>query len=222
MPQTTGNEQTYPFTLQPLPYDYSALEPNIGAETVQIHHNHHLKTYVGNLNKNLADYPQYQKWTLTQLLLNIPLLDPKIQTAVKNNAGGVYNHNLYFSILSATHGQMPSGDLSKAINLSFNGYDNWISLFTQASKDVFGSGYAWLVLDCHANRQQILRIVTTANQDTPLPRNLCPILNLDVWEHAYYLDYQYRRPEYIENWFRIINWQQAETNFLQCLAVCNQ
>lgn len=199
----------YPFQLKPLPYPYDALEPFIDGRTVRIHHDKHLKTYVDNLNKALSNYPAYQKYSLEYLLRNSHTLPPEIQTAVHNNAGGVYNHNLYFDLLKKTGNKKPSGSLGNAIEKEFGSFNNFKNEFSKAAQRVFGSGYAWLVADKNGK----LKIITTANQDTPLAHDLFPVLLIDIWEHAYYLLYQNRRTDYIENWWNIVNWEEAENNY---------
>ena len=202
----------YKFINTPLPYDFQAMEPYIDAETMMLHHDRHLQTYIDNLNNILSQYPQYQGWTLEQLLVNIPSLPEAIQTPVKNNSGGIFNHEFFFSNLLNPAPQKPTAVLADAIEKEFGSFDDFKQIFSAAALSVFGSGYAWLVVDAVG----FLKIVTTANQDTTLPLNLCPVLNLDVWEHAYYLKYHNLRKDYIENWFHIINWDNANRNFLRC------
>lgn len=206
--------QKYPFVNPPLPYAYDALEPFIDTKTMELHHDRHLQTYVDNLNKTLKDYPQYQNMSLQELLIFSSSLPVAIQKNIINNAGGVYNHIFYFSILKNPSVSIPSQPLSKFINSIFENYNKFKQAFTEAALSVFGSGYAWLVLDAFGK----LKIITTANQDTPLLLNLCPILNIDVWEHAYYLKHYNKRVDYINNWFNIINWQQIEQNLMGCLT----
>jgi Fe-Mn family superoxide dismutase len=203
----------YEFQLKPLPYPYHALEPSIDAETVKIHHNNHLGTYVKNLNKILSGYPRYQSWNLERLVRDYKMLPREIQTPVKNNAGGVYNHNLYFDLMGHGGRRAPVGELSDAIYSTFNSFAMFKEEFKKTALDQFGSGYAWLVSD----RAGRLRIIGTANQDTPLPMGLCPVLLIDVWEHAYYLKYQYRRAEYIDNWWNVVNWEKALENYRKCV-----
>jgi Superoxide dismutase len=203
----------YPFSLKPLPYSYDALEPYIDAATVQIHHDRHLKSYVDNLNNTLDEYPQYHSWSLERLLKSASSLPAAIRTAVINNGGGVYNHNLYFDALREPGGRQPEGVLKNALMKAFGSMENFETEMKKAGVSVFGSGYAWLVSDGNGK----LKIITTANQDTPLPLGLCPILPLDVWEHAYYLKYQNRRPDAIDGWFNLINWEQAEKNYIACM-----
>lgn len=197
----------YPFELIPLPYDYQALEPYIDAETMEIHHDKHLKTYVDNLNKALKDYPWYHRWSLEQLLIHLDRLPVQIRTAVKNNGGGVYNHNLYFNTMGNMNNE-PTGNIKRLIESSFGSYDEFKSSLKGAALAVFGSGWTWLAAEPSGR----LRIVTTANQDTLLQTRLIPILPLDVWEHAYYLKHQNRRADYIDDWFHVIDWRVVEDN----------
>lgn len=196
----------YPFTLIPLPYPYNALEPYIDEETMRIHHDKHVGTYVENLNKALKDYPAYHDWSLEMLLYNIYSLPVEIQTAVRNNAGGVFNHNLYFSVLGTERINSPVGNLSNAINKEFGSSERFLTELKQKALSVFGSGYAYVVL----NRNGKLMIITTKNQDTPLEMNLYPVLPVDVWEHAYYLKHQNKRADYIDDLFKVINWNKVE------------
>lgn len=199
----------YPFLLKPLPYAYNALEPYIDEETVTIHHDKHLQTYVDNLNKALENYPQYHDWSLRKLVTDFDYMPFQIQTAVKNNAGGVFNHNLYFDLMTPNSSKKPLENVSKAIDNSFESYDEFVKALTQAALGQFGSGWAWLVTDNSGN----VKIVSTPNQDTPLTSNLYPILLVDVWEHAYYLKYKNKRVDYVNNWFNLINWQAVEERY---------
>jgi len=202
--------ENYPFKPQPLPYSYNALEPYIDAKTMELHHDKHLVTYVNNLNHALAPYPEYYTWSLEKLLYHIDALPPTIQTAVKNNAGGVYNHNFFFQGLTP-NSQLPiSGPLFNAIVHTFGSMESFKQEMKRIGLEVFGSGWALLTAD-HMGR---LGIIKLANQETQIPFHLTPILILDVWEHAYYLKNQNRRAEYIDNWWKAINWQQAELNYL--------
>ena len=196
-------QQTYPFELMPLPYSYDALEPYMDAETLHYHHDKHLKTYIDNLNKILKDYPQYHDWTLEDILKNLDEFPEDIRQTVMNNAGGVYNHNLYFSLLSPNPGQ-PAPSLSQALNATFGSMDGFKTAMKTAAMAQFGSGYAWLVLD-----QDKLVIVKTANQDTPLPSGFKPLLLVDVWEHAYYLKYQNMRAAYLDAFWNVVNWSRV-------------
>lgn len=195
----------YPFTLMPLPYDYDALEPNISAETLHFHHDKHLATYVENLNKALAPYPQYQCMSLCQLVTRFSSLPPQLCADIRNNAGGVYNHQQYFQCLSPVR-QSPQGRLLYKIEECFGSVEKFKEALKKAALGRFGSGYAWLV--CKQNGQ--LCIMSTPNQDTPLPQGLCPLLLVDVWEHAYYLQYQNLRAKYFDAWFPLINWAYVE------------
>lgn len=195
----------YPFVNPPLPYAYQAMEPFIDTKTMQLHHDRHLQTYVDNLNQTLKDYPEFQNLSLEQLLISVPSLPEDIQAPVTNNAGGVYNHIFFFENLKNPSTEAPSEPLSDYLNSDFDSFDAFQKAFRAAALSVFGSGYAWLVLDSFG----VLKIITTKNQDTPLPLNMYPILNLDVWEHAYYLKHYNVRADYISDWFRIINWDTA-------------
>ena len=201
------------FQIPPLPYAYNALEPFIDEKTMMLHHNRHLKTYVDNLNQTLLDYPEYQSLSLTQLLCFTDQLPKDIQTSIKRNAGGVYNHIFFFLNMTPNAPSAPVGALKQLIDKSFSSFDNFKAQFTAAALSVFGSGYAWLVLAPDGR----LKIMTTANQDTPVCFPLCPILNLDVWEHAYYLKHYNERKAYINDWFSVVNWEGANRNLSSCL-----
>ena len=201
----------YPFELVPLPYPYDALEPYIDEKTMHLHHDKHLQTYVNNLNAALKDCPELHHWSLEQLLYYIDRAPEQIRTAVHNNGGGVYNHNLYFAGLKSakeTKGES-GGDLARAIDAQFGGFDAFKKEFKNQALAVFGSGYTWLVSDACGK----LQIVNTKNQDTVLPMNLLPVLLIDVWEHAYYLKHYNVRADYIDDWFNVLNMCQAEMNY---------
>ena len=198
-------EETYPFVVRPLPYEYDALVPILDAETLTFHHDKHYKTYVDNLNSALSDYPELQKMSLPQLLTDITALPAAIQTAVRNNGGGAYNHELYFDSMREPVGQEPEGALSEAIERDFGSYRQWKEKMKHAAAGKFGSGWAWLVAD----KKGALSIVQTSNQDVPDLEEYTPILLVDVWEHAYYLQYQNRRADYLDGWFELINWRKA-------------
>ncbi len=207
--------QHYPFSLEPLPYAYDALAPNIDARTLEFHHDKHLKTYTENLNKTLEPYPALHSYSLEQLILSVPVLPDSIRTAVRNNAGGVYNHQLYFaSMRSPREHNEPTGSLRKAIDVCFGSFDAFWQAFEKAGLSVFGSGYAWLVAECGGTHK--LRIDTTPNQNTPLETNVCPLLPMDVWEHAYYLQQQNRRAAYIELFRPLIDWDVIQQRFDSC------
>lgn len=204
--------QHYQFVNPPLPYAYNALEPFIDTKTMKLHHDRHLQTYVDNLNKILKDYPEYQNLSLEELILYADSLPDSIKISVLKNAGGVYNHIFFFSILKNPSTPEPPQSLLQFINVGFGNFNQFKASFIEAALSVFGSGYAWLVIDAFGN----LKIITTANQDTPLPLNLCPILCIDVWEHAYYLKHYNMRADYINDWFNVINWEQVNQNLLNC------
>lgn len=205
------NKQTYPFSLMPLPYEYDALEPYVDKETMHFHHDKHHQTYVDNLNKTLANHPQLHGLKLPELLANLAEVPAEIRTAVRNNGGGVYNHNLFWEAMTPKSTGKPIGKLAKAIDESFGSFENFKAEFKKAALGQFGSGWAWLVCDSAGK----ISIITTPNQNTPLEQGLLPVLLLDVWEHAYYLKYQNRRGDYIDNWFNVVDWQQAEKLFTQ-------
>ncbi len=195
----------YPFKVPDLGYPYDALEPYIDTLTMQIHHDKHHGAYVENLNKALADAdPKIQQMSLDQLLTKLDELPEKIRTAVRNNAGGHYNHSLFWLMLRKNEGGTPSGDVAKAIDDSFGSYSTFQQQFSDAATKVFGSGWAWSVAD-----GKKLKIVSTPNQDTPISNRgtpEVPILGIDVWEHSYYLKHQNRRPEYVKAFWNVINW----------------
>lgn len=201
--------ETYPFIVRPLPYEYDALVPVLDEETLHFHHDKHYKAYVDNLNSALSDYPELQKKSLKELLIDIDRLPLQLKTAVRNNGGGVYNHELYFDSMKNPVGQEPEGMLAEAIERDFGSYKQWKEQMKQAAVTRFGSGWAWLVADDKGK----LSIVQTANQDVPDLKEYTPILLVDVWEHAYYLQYQNRRADYVEGWFDLINWRKAEKRY---------
>ena len=200
----------YPFKLKPLEYEYNSLEPFIDEKTMRLHHDKHLETYITNLNNILEKYPMYHDWYLPTFLCNLASLPPDIQNGVRNNAGGVYNHNLYFYLMinDATK-NTPSPFMIDMISRDFENFDNFKELFKKSALNNFGSGYTWLTI----NRSGRLQIINTSNQNSTLELNLYPILLIDTWEHAYYLKYNNRRFEYIDNFFNIINWVNVEELF---------
>lgn len=188
---------TYPFTLPELPYAYDALEPYIDEETMHYHHDKHFKTYVDKLNKALEPYPEYHSWTLEELLLRLAELPKELKDAVRDNGGGVYNHDMYFDIMA------PAGQsVSTAVAEAFGGVENFKKTMKEAALSRFGSGFAWLAKDADG----CLQIIALANQDNPLSQGLTPVMLLDVWEHAYYLKYKNLRADYIDQWFHVVNW----------------
>jgi len=198
------------FTLPPLPYAPETLEPFIDKMTMEIHHGKHHGAYVNNLNKALESAPELSSKSVHELLANNCAIVPEnIRTAVRNNGGGHVNHTMFWTIMSAPGGpSAPSGALADAIGSSFGGFDQFREKFAAAGAGRFGSGWAWLLEN--GNK---LEIVSTANQDSPLMEGREPVMGLDVWEHAYYLKYQNRRPDYINAWWNVVNWKEIEKRF---------
>ena len=194
--------------LPPLPYDFGALEPSIDAQTMQIHHGKHHQAYVNNLNAALDKHPELHTKTLEQLLRQLNIVPEDIRTAVRNNAGGHHNHSLFWTIMAPNAGGEPSGALADAIKRTFGDFSKFKETLTGAATSRFGSGWAWLVV---ANGK--LDVYSTANQDSPLMDGDTPLLGLDVWEHAYYLKYQNRRPDYIAAWWNVVNWPEVQRRF---------
>jgi Fe-Mn family superoxide dismutase len=200
-----------PFTLPPLPFPSDALEPNIDKQTMEIHHGKHHAAYVNNLNKALESAPALANKSLEELLANSLAIVPEaIKTPVRNNAGGHHNHTLFWDILNPAGkpGTTPVGQLASAINSTFGGFDGFKEKLTAAATGRFGSGWAWLV-----KKGGKLEIISTANQDSPIMDGSYPVIGLDVWEHAYYLKYQNRRPDYIAAWWNVVNWKVADERF---------
>jgi len=205
---------TGPFTLPPLPYGFDALEPYIDALTMQIHHDKHHAAYVANLNKSLADFPEVGNKPVEVLLKDLNAVPEKIRTAVRNQGGGHYNHTLFWQMMKKAGGGQPSGELLKALEKGFGGFAGFKDALTKSAVGRFGSGWAWLVLD--ADKQ--LGIEATPNQDSPLSQKKLPLLGIDVWEHAYYLKYQNRRPEYVAAFFNVINWNWVTERYEKALS----
>ncbi len=197
-----------PHTLPALPYDFGALEPHIDAQTMQIHHGKHHQAYVNNLNAALDKHPELHKKTLEELLGNINAVPDDIRTAVRNNAGGHHNHSLFWTIMAAKAGGEPSGKLADAIRATFGDFAKFKEAIGTAATTRFGSGWAWLAV-----AKGKLEVYSTANQDSPLMDGKTPILGLDVWEHAYYLKYQNRRPDYVGAWWNVVNWAAVQKRF---------
>ncbi|GIV62210.1 MAG: superoxide dismutase [Mn] [Rhodothermaceae bacterium] len=196
-------------TLPPLPYPYDALEPHIDARTMEIHHTKHHQGYVNNLNKALEGHADLQAKSIEDLLRGIDQVPERIRTAVRNNGGGHANHSLFWTIMAPDGGGTPGGSLAEAINETFGSFDAFKEKFAAEAAGRFGSGWAWLVVDEDGK----LRLYSTANQDSPYMQGHTPILGLDVWEHAYYLHYQNRRPDYINAWWNVVNWAQVAKNY---------
>jgi superoxide dismutase, Fe-Mn family len=200
-----------PAALPPLPYDYGALEPYIDAETMRLHHDNHHKTYVDKLNQALQQSPDLQGKSVEALLRDLNSVPEDIRMTVRNNGGGHLNHTMFWQLMAPNAGGSPTGTIAAAINSTFGSFDSFKEQFNQAGADRFGSGWVWLV----RNPQGQLQITTTQNQDSPILEGLYPILGNDVWEHAYYLKYQNRRPEYLTNWWNVVNWPEVERRFTQ-------
>lgn len=199
-----------PFSLPPLPYPYDALEPHIDKLTMEIHHTKHHAAYVNNLNKALESAPELATKSLEELLANNCALVPeKIRTAVRNHGGGHINHSFFWGIMGPKAGGQPSGKIAEAITKTFGSFEKFKEKFTEAALGRFGSGWAWLVL----TPDRKLEVYSTANQDSPLMEGKTPILGIDVWEHAYYLKYQYRRADYVQAWWNVVNWAAVEKRF---------
>jgi Fe-Mn family superoxide dismutase len=199
--------------LPPLPYPFDALEPYIDAKTMEIHHDKHHGAYVNNLNKALEGHPELQKLPVEELLARIGQVPEAVRTAVRNNGGGHLNHSMFWKVMKKGGGGEPSGDLADAINKTFGTFGDFKKTFAQAATSRFGSGWAWLLI-----RGGKITVESSANQDNPIMDGGKAIFGLDVWEHAYYLKYQNRRPDYIEAWWNTVNWAQVADNFAQAKA----
>ena len=199
--------------LPPLPYPFDALEPYIDAKTMEIHHDKHHGAYVNNLNKALEGHPEFQKLPVEELLARIGKVPEAVRTAVRNNGGGHLNHSMFWKIMKKGGGGEPSGDLGDAIKGTFGNLGDLKKTFAQAATSRVGSGWAWLLI-----RGGKLVVESTANQDNPVIDGGKAIFGLDVWEHAYYLKYQNRRPEYIEAWWNTVNWAEVADNFAKAKA----
>lgn len=197
------------FVLPELSYAYDALEPHIDAQTMEIHHSKHHAGYVSKLNAALEGYPDLQTQGIEDILADLGSVPEEIRTAIRNSGGGHANHTLFWNVMGPGGGGDPGGALANAITSTFSSIDGFKDKFSAAAATRFGSGWAWLAVGSGGN----LEILSTPNQDTPLSEGLRPILGLDVWEHAYYLKYQNRRPDYIAAWWNVINWSQVEANY---------
>lgn len=196
--------------LPPLPYEFSALEPFIDAQTMEIHHDRHHAKYVENLNKALEAYPDLANKPLANLLTQLDTVPEDVRTAVRNQGGGVWNHTHFWNVMAAKDAQeMISDELQAAIVLSFGGLDEFKTKFTEAATKLFGSGWVWLAKSVEGE----LSLHSLPNQDNPLMHGLIPVLGLDVWEHAYYLKYQNKRPDYIAAWWEVVNWGEVSENY---------
>lgn len=195
------------YTLPPLPYAYNALEPHIDARTMEIHHTKHHQTYINNVNGAIAG-TDLEKLPVEQLIASLSKVPEDKRTVVRNNGGGHANHTLFWTIMGPGSGGAPTGDLAAAITSTFGSFDTFKEQFGKAATTRFGSGWAWLSLD-----KGKLTVESTANQDSPLMEGRTPILGLDVWEHAYYLNYQNRRPDYITAFWNVVNWNEVAKRF---------
>jgi Fe-Mn family superoxide dismutase len=196
------------FTLPPLPYDFAALEPHIDAKTMEIHHGKHHPTYVNNLNAAIEKAPELASKSLDDLMRNVNSLPEAVRTPIRNNGGGHWNHSLFWQIMAPKSGGEPGGALGAAIKSAFGDFAKFREQFSAAGVGRFGSGWAWLI-----NSGGKLSITSTPNQDNPLMEGQKAIMGLDVWEHAYYLKYQNRRPDYIKAWWNVVNWKEVEKRF---------
>jgi Fe-Mn family superoxide dismutase len=197
------------FTVPPLPYAFDALEPYIDKQTMEIHHDKHHGAYVTNLNKALESAPDLQNKTIEELLANNCAIVPEnIRTTVRNNGGGHINHSMFWQIMQPKAGGNPSGNVAQAINSTFGSFDQFKEKLNAAGVGRFGSGWAWLV-----KTGGKVDIISTANQDSPVMEGKFPVMGVDVWEHAYYLKYQNRRPEYLAAWWNVVNWPEIEKRF---------
>jgi Fe-Mn family superoxide dismutase len=198
-----------PFELPPLPYAFDALEPAIDARTVEIHYTKHHATYLKNLNAALEKYPELYNKSVEDLLRDLRTVPEPVRTAVRNNGGGFVNHNFYWASMAPNAGGEPKGDLARLIPDTFGSLSSFKENFEKVGVSRFGSGYAWL----SRNHEGKLIIHSTPNQDSPTTDGLLPLLVVDVWEHAYYLKYQNRRPEYLANWWNVVNWDEVERRY---------
>lgn len=208
------------FTLPDLPYAYNALEPSIDEATMKLHHDKHHAAYITNVNDALKGNDALEKLTVEQLLQNLHKVPEEIRTKVRNNAGGHYNHSLFWQIMApqTSDENEPTGKVVEAINTSFGSFAMFQEQFAKAALGRFGSGWVWLVVEPTAGGQHKLVLVDTPNQDSPIMERRTPIVGLDVWEHAYYLKYQNRRVDYITAWWRVVNWPEVGRRFASVVA----
>lgn len=201
------------FVLPPLGYPFNALEPIIDEMTMRIHYTKHHQAYVDHLNAALTNHPELENLSLTDILTHLKLIPQDIRTAVRNNGGGHYNHSLFWKVLTPGGSKKPTGRLKQAMDQELNGFDAFRQHFSHAAESQFGSGWAWLVLD----QKKRLGVTSMNNQDNPLMVGKYPLFGLDVWEHAYYLKYQNRRPEYINNCFQLFNWDVISARYTEAM-----
>jgi len=202
------------YELPPLPYDYNALEPYIDEETMHLHHDKHHQAYVNNLNAALQGQSQFENMSIDELIRSLNSVADNIRTAVRNNGGGHINHSMFWQIMKPNGGGEPTGDLASAISATFGSFDQFKAAFNDAGAKRFGSGWAWLVIGADGK----LAVTSTANQDSPLIDGNYPVMGNDVWEHAYYLKYQNRRPEYLAAWWNVVNWDEIAKRFAQGMS----
>jgi Fe-Mn family superoxide dismutase len=211
--QRTDNkiqEDTMAYELPPLTYAFDALEPHIDAKTMEIHHDKHHAAYINNVNGALEGHAEFVQKSIIELVSDLGSVPQEIRTAVRNNGGGHLNHSMFWTLMSPSGGGAPGGELGDAIASTFGSFDDFKTTFGKAAATRFGSGWAWLSVNGGK-----LEVTSTANQDTPVMEGVKPILGLDVWEHAYYLKYQNRRPDYVGAWWNTVNWDQVAENFKQ-------
>lgn len=205
-------------TLPPLPYPYEALEPTIDTQTMHLHHEKHHAAYVNNLNAAIEKHPELAKKTAEQLIVNINAIPEDIRAAVRNNGGGHVNHSMFWTIMQPKGGGNPDGPVAKAIQETFGDFADFQTKFNDAGAKQFGSGWVWLARD----RNGKLVVVSTPNQDNPLSQGLYPVMGNDVWEHAYYLKYNNRRPDYLKAWWNVVNWKEVNKRFEQSMEALKQ
>jgi superoxide dismutase, Fe-Mn family len=196
------------FSLPDLPYAYDALEPHIDEQTMRIHHTKHHQAYTDKLNEALEKAPDWQGRSIEEILKNIDSLPEDIRGAVRNNGGGYYNHDVFWKIMGPNGGGRPTGELASAIDEKFGSFDEMKSKFKAKATGQFGSGWAWLVV-----KNGGLEVINLPNQDAPVMVGASPVLGVDVWEHAYYLNYQNRRPDYVDAWWNTVSWEEANRRF---------
>src|SRR6266700_6178954 len=199
------------YELPPLPYDYSALEPYIDTQTMQLHHDKHHQAYGTNLNNALKDQAQFASLSLEELMRRINEVPDSVRTAVRNNGGGHINHTMFWQIMKPNGGGEPTGAIASAIQSAFGSFDAFKTAFNDAGVKRFGSGWAWVILDSSGK----LQVTSTANQDSPFMDGNYPVMGNDVWEHAYYLMYQNRRPDYLNAWWNVVNWDEISRRYQQ-------
>jgi Fe-Mn family superoxide dismutase len=202
------------YELPPLPYDYTALEPHIDELTMHLHHDKHHQAYVNNVNTALQGQSQFENMSVDDLMRNLNSVPENIRAAVRNNGGGHANHSMFWQIMKPNGGGEPTGDLASAISSAFGSFDQLKAAFNDAGAKRFGSGWAWLVIGADGK----LAVTSTANQDSPLTDGLFPVMGNDVWEHAYYLKYQNRRPDYLAAWWNVVNWDEIAKRFAQGMS----